>query len=91
MDEEVLVAAVSLQSSVVMIVNTPRSSLLFNDPLWDGEDCEGSCCSNGKTPPWFSVQLTTSTNEDIEARICTNEHSDINEDIFIEIFEIYVQ
>ena len=69
----------------------PRYQLLFNDPLWDGEDCEGSCCSNGKTPPWFSVQLPTSTNEDIEARICANEHSDTNEDIFIEIFEIYVQ
>ena len=69
----------------------PYYSLLSNDPLWDGEDCEGSCCRNGKTPPWFSVQLPTSTNEDIEARICANEHSDNNEDIFIEIFEVYVQ
>ena len=69
----------------------PYYSLLSNDPLWDGEDCEGSCCSNGKTPPWFSVQLPTSTNEDIEARICGNEYSDTYEDVFIKIVEIFVQ
>ena len=27
----------------------------------------------------------------IEARICANEHSDTNEDVFIKIFEIYIQ
>ena len=71
--------------------STTPSSLLSNDPLWDGEDCEGSCCSNGKTPPWFSVQLPSSTNEDIEARICGSEHSDTNEDVLVQIFEIFVQ
>ena len=71
--------------------STPTSLLYKNDPLWDGEDCEGSCCSNGKTPPWFSVRLPTSTNEDIEARICANEHSDVHEDLFIETFEIYIK
>ena len=71
--------------------STPTGLLYKNDPLWDGKNCEGSCCSNGKTPPWFSVQLPTSTNEDIEARIFANEHSDVDEDVFIEIFEIYIQ
>ena len=67
------------------------SNLLSNDPLWDGEDCEGTCCSNGKSPPWFSVVLSTPTSDDIEARLCSNEHSDIQEDVFIKILEIYVQ
>ena len=62
-----------------------------NDPLWDGEECEGTCCSNGKSPPWFSVELPGPTNDYIEARICSNERSDTNEDIFISIFDIYIQ
>lgn len=71
---------------------TPDGGDLFtNDLLWDGEDCEGTCCSNGKTPPWFSVELPGPTNEDIEARICSDENSNTNEDIFIKVFEIYIQ
>ena len=62
-----------------------------NDPLWDGKNCEGTCCSNGKSPPWFSVELSSQTTEDIEARICADEHSDDNEDVFIELLEIYIQ
>ena len=27
--------------------------LYATDPLWDGQQCEGECCSNGKFPPWF--------------------------------------
>ena len=62
-----------------------------SDPLWDGENCEGTCCSNGKSPPWFSVELLAPTNDYIEARICASEHSDTNEDAFINTFEIYIQ
>ena len=65
--------------------------MLSNDPLWDGENCEGTCCSNGKSPPWFSVELPAPTNDNIEARICANEHSDRDEDVLINIFEIYIQ
>ena len=71
---------------------TNRPIILFpDDPLWDGQNCEGTCCSNGKTPPWFSVVLPGPTSEDIEARICGDEHSDGNEDVFISIFEVYIQ
>ena len=72
---------------------SPTRNVLSNDPLWDGENCEGTCCSNGKSPPWFSMELPGPTNDDIEARICTNEHSNSSEseDVFIEIFEIYIQ
>jgi hypothetical protein len=66
-------------------------NLLSSDPLWDGENCEGTCCSNDKLPPWFSVELPALADDYIEARICADEASDENEDVFIEIFEIYVQ
>ena len=56
---------------------SPRPPNVFsNDPLWDGENCEGTCCSNGKSPPWFSVKLPGPTSDDIEARICANKPSD---------------
>ena len=35
--------------------------------------CEGECCSNGKSPPWFSVTLPNPTYDDIEVRICGDE------------------
>ena len=71
--------------------SSPGGGLFFNDPLWDGQDCEGNCCSLGRSPPWFSVELSGTTSDDIEARVCGNEHSDNNEDIFIAVFEIYIQ
>ena len=63
--------------------------LQSNDPLWDGERCEGTCCSNGKSPPWFRVELPAPTNDYIEARICGSEP--MNSDVFIDIFELYIQ
>ena len=63
--------------------------LYSSDPLWDGEQCEGECCSNGKSPPWFSVQLSNPTTDDIEVRICIPQGS--NDDVAIELLEIYVQ
>ena len=71
--------------------NIPRRVLLSNDPLWDGQDCEGNCCPLGRSPPWFSVELSGMTIEDIEARVCGTEHSDSNEDVFIAFFEINIQ
>ena len=67
---------------------TNTATLYFNDPLWDDEDCEGTCCSNGKSPPWFSVDLPRSTKENIEARLCASQHT---EDAYIDTFEIYIQ
>ena len=58
-----------------------------NDPLWDGEDCEGTCCSNGKTPPWFSVDLPNPTSDSIEVRICTAEGGS---DTKVQLLEILV-
>ena len=61
-----------------------------NDPVWDGEDCEGDCCSNGKSPPWFSVILPNPTSDDIEVRICGDEGTQ-NEDTPIQLLEMYIQ
>ena len=68
-----------------------RIDVLFNnDILWDGEQCEGECCSNGKSPPWFNVQLSYSTSDDIEVRTCSDE-SITNEDVLVQLLEIYIQ
>ena len=62
-----------------------------NDTLWDGEDCLSSstCCSR-RNPPYFLKQLPTSTTDDIEARICLSEETS-NENIAVELVELYVQ
>jgi hypothetical protein len=71
--------------------NSYPSEQVFNsDPLWDGQQCEGTCCSGGKSPPWFSVQLPTHTTDRIEVRICADEPTS-NENVLIELLEIYVQ
>ena len=61
-----------------------------NDPVWDGERCEGECCNNGKSPPWFSVTLPNTTSDDIEVRICGDEGTN-SEDTLIQLLEIYIQ
>ena len=72
--------------------STISSFLFTSDPLWDGEQCssEGTCCSNGRTPPWFSVTLNNSISDDIEVRICGDFRQD-EEDTPIELLEIYIQ
>ena len=61
------------------------------DPLWDGRRCgpTSSCCTFN-SPPWFNVQLSSPTTEDIEIRICGNE-AIVNEDTPIQIIELYVK
>ena len=61
-----------------------------SDPLWDGQQCEGQCCSDGRTPPWFSVTLANPTTDDIEVRVCGTE-SAMGEDTPISLLELYVQ
>ena len=63
-----------------------------DDPLWDGAGCGplNTCCSFN-TPPWFYKQLPQSTTDDIEMRVCRDGASNHDEDIAIEIVEVYVQ
>ncbi len=60
------------------------------DPLWDGQGCTVSACCTFNSPPWFSVSLATPTNDNLEVRICGDEGT-ANEDVYIEIVELYVK
>ena len=73
--------------------NTPSTPFVLypNDPLWDGQNCRaGSTCCQFNTPPWFTRDLPSSTNDDIELRLCYNDGAS-TEDIPLEIIELYVQ
>ena len=70
-----------------------RAFLLWpnGDPLWDGQGCgpTSSCCTFN-SPPWFNVQLSSPTTDDIEVRICGNQ--DIgDEDTPIQLIELYIK
>ena len=60
-----------------------------NDPLWDGKDCtpQSTCCELNN-PPWFTKELSSSTTDDIELRLCTRDGTGITP---IELVELYVQ
>ena len=66
------------------------NKLYDNDPLWDGQQCEGTCCTGTNSPPWFSVQLPAPTTDMIEVRICGDESTN-NEDTLIEVLDIFVK
>ena len=62
-----------------------------SDPLWDGQGCgpTSSCCTFN-SPPWFNVQLSSPTTDDIEVRICSDQEIG-NEDTPIQFMELYVK
>ena len=61
------------------------------DPLWDGQGCglNNGCCTFNN-PPWFCTELDQHTLDDIELRLCADQNTN-NEDVPIEIIELYVQ
>lgn len=61
------------------------------DPLWDGEGCssQADCCGYN-TPPWFCKQLSQPTTQDIEMRLCLNEHK-VYGNVLIEMIDISIQ
>ena len=67
-----------------------KYGLFTEDPLWDGKGCEGTnmCCNRGG--PWFCKELSKTTCDDIELRICTNAEK-VYEDVLLEKIAIYVQ
>ena len=63
----------------------------FYDVLWDGQNCTStSTCCQFNNPPWFTKNLPNATADDIELRICTNGRI-TDDDIPIELVELYVQ
>ena len=69
-----------------------RHGILYSDdPLWDGDGCTAtSTCCSFNNPPYFTKELPSPATDDIEARLCQDE-SQANEDIPIELIELYVQ
>ena len=66
-----------------------------SNPMWDGQGCVGMCCTFN-SPPWFYKQLSESTTDDIEMRVCSDQERDPNpgsgdEDIRIEKIHVFVQ
>ncbi len=62
-----------------------------NNPLWDGDGCgPNSECCTFQNPPWFYKHLETSTNDNIELRLCRDE-AVTNEDVLLEKIDIYVR
>ena len=59
----------------------------LGDPLWDGMNCEVASCCEFNSPPWFMAQLANPTTDDIEFRLCFDEH----ENVAIQLIEIYVK
>ena len=71
---------------------TPRGGLWANgDPLWDGQGCgPTSTCCTFNSPPWFNIQLSPPTTDNIEVRIC-GQHGSGNNDTPIQVVELYVK
>ena len=65
--------------------------IALDDPLWDGDGCgpDNSCC-NQTGLPWFYRNLPQKVGDDIEVRLCANE-AIANEDVYVELVEIFVQ
>ena len=62
-----------------------------DDPLWDGEGCGiNNACCQFNSPPWFCKDLPESTTDDIELRVCHNAY-DTEENIAVEVINIFVQ
>ena len=65
--------------------------IAIEDPLWDGDGCGpgNSCCAQAGMP-WFCRTLSQEVSEDIEVRLCSDEGIS-NEEVYIELLEVYVQ
>ena len=80
------------ESGLHSVWNFPDSVLFYpNDVLWDGWNCTStSTCCQFNNPPWFTKNLPNVTTDDIELRLCTS-YAPHNEDVPIELIELYVQ
>ena len=65
-----------------------RINPLWNDPLWDAASCPSgnNCCQHNG---WFHRDITNTT-DNIDVHLCLDEGPE-NEDVYIDIVEIYVR
>ena len=70
---------------------TDLTTVHINDHLWDGEGCgDGNNCCAQPGMPWFCRTLPQEVEGDIEVRLCADEDTG-NEDLYLELLEIYLQ
>ena len=68
-----------------------QSAFYFDDALWDGAGCTGgSSCCDDTTQPWFYYQLNQTSQDDIEARICSASKYKFGSTL-IDYLELYIQ
>ena len=67
-----------------------HGQLFLDDKLWDGQQCENTCCTAANSQPWFTTNLPQPTSDAIEVRICGSETVS-REDIYLQLLEIYIQ
>ena len=68
-----------------------HNTLYQGNPLWDGAGCgSANTCCTLNNPPWFVKQLSSSTTDDIEIRMCVDQ-TYRDEDTPIEMIELYVR
>ena len=70
-----------------------QSVTVHNDPLWDGHQCPGleaPCCTHHNMP-WFIKTLSQTTTENIELRLCGDDSPTADEDVPIELIELYIR
>ena len=64
----------------------------INGPLWDGEGCgDGNNCCAQPGMPWFCRTLPQEVEGDIEMRLCATDAYSNNEDLYLELLEMYIQ
>ena len=71
--------------------NVIATKVFFNDPLWDGQQCDGveaPCCTHPNMP-WFTKTLGETTTEDIQLRLCNNEGIS-EEETLLQLITLYV-
>ena len=62
-----------------------------DNPLWDGEGCgPANTCCELNNPPWFCTTLPQPSTDDIEMRMCHDQHLN-DEDIVISLVDIYIK
>uniref|UniRef100_A0A1X7VBB8 Fibrinogen C-terminal domain-containing protein n=1 Tax=Amphimedon queenslandica TaxID=400682 RepID=A0A1X7VBB8_AMPQE len=68
--------------------------LYANDPLWDGQQCDGpesTCCPANSKMPWFYRSLDTQTTDDIEQRVCRSRKESGASGVLVDIIELYIK
>lgn len=68
-----------------------RGTIYSENPLWDGQGCsDRSTCCSLHNPPWFCKELREPTRDNIEVRMCGDQHQN-DENVLVGLIELYVQ